>query len=213
MDVETTQSRVAEAPSGPTERPADKADAGSAPAPRGDTADKPAKAVGEKTADRPMGNNAKAGDGKRARQPAGAKNARPRLTSRIVRILRIIFFASLTRRIVFLNLVALVVLLSGILYLNQFREGLIDAKVQSLLTQGRIIAGAIASSATVETDSIMIDPDKLLDLQAGDSISPTLNRLETLDFADQARKGRAGLCDGSSRRRERARASTTATAS
>ena len=58
-------------------------------------------------------------------------------------------FSSLTRRIVFLNLVALIVLVSGILYLNQFRAGLIDARVESLLTQGEIIASAIASSATV----------------------------------------------------------------
>ena len=36
---------------------------------------------------------------------------------------RQILFSSLTRRIVFLNLSALAVLLSGILYLNQFREG------------------------------------------------------------------------------------------
>ena len=31
---------------------------------------------------------------------------------------------------------------SGILYLNQFRDGLIDARVESLMTQGEIIAGA-----------------------------------------------------------------------
>ncbi|MEM6463045.1 MAG: stimulus-sensing domain-containing protein [Pseudomonadota bacterium] len=80
--------------------------------------------------------------------------------------------SSLTRRILFLNLAALLVLLSGILYLNQFREGLIDARVESLLTQGEIIAAAIAGSASVETDSITIDPEKLLELQAGESISP-----------------------------------------
>ena len=44
------------------------------------------------------------------------------------------------------GLIALVVLLSGILYLNQFREGLIDARVESLMIQGRIIASAIAAS-------------------------------------------------------------------
>lgn len=80
--------------------------------------------------------------------------------------------SSLVRRIVVLNLAGLVALLCGFLYLNQFREGLIDARVQSLLTQGEIIAGAIASSATVETDSITIDPDKLLQLQAGESLGP-----------------------------------------
>ena len=52
-------------------------------------------------------------------------------------------FSSLTRRIVVLNLIGLAILVSGILYLNQFRAGLIDAKVQSLLTQGEIIAGAL----------------------------------------------------------------------
>lgn len=92
-----------------------------------------------------------------------------------------VIFSSLTRRILFLNLAALVVLLSGILYLNQFREGLIDARVESLLTQGEIIAAAIAGSASVETDSITIDPQKLLELQAGESISPGTD-VDNLDF-------------------------------
>jgi len=77
--------------------------------------------------------------------------------------------SSLTRRIVVLNLAGLVALLLGFLYLNQFREGLIESRVQSLLTQGEIIAGAISASATVDTDTITIDPDKLLQLQAGES--------------------------------------------
>lgn len=77
--------------------------------------------------------------------------------------------SSLTRRIVVLNLAGLFALLLGFLYLNQFREGLIESRVQSLLTQGEIIAGAISASATVETDTITIDPDKLLQLQAGES--------------------------------------------
>src|SRR5215212_9699517 len=77
--------------------------------------------------------------------------------------------SSLTRRIVVLNLAGLVALLVGFLYLNQFRQGLIEARVQSLLTQGDIIAGAVASSATVDTDTIMIDPDRLLQMQTGDT--------------------------------------------
>jgi two-component system sensor histidine kinase ChvG len=76
--------------------------------------------------------------------------------------------SSLTRRIVVLNLAGLIALLVGFLYLNQFRQGLIEARVQSLLTQGDIIAGAIAASATVDTDAITIDPDRLLQLQAGE---------------------------------------------
>ncbi|WP_245443078.1 sensor histidine kinase [Methylobacterium terrae] len=78
------------------------------------------------------------------------------------------FASSLTRRIVVLNLAGLIALLIGFLYLNQFRQGLIEARVQSLLTQGDIIAGAIAASATVDTDAITIDPDRLLQLQAGE---------------------------------------------
>ncbi len=85
-------------------------------------------------------------------------------------------FSSLTRRIVFLNLTGLVALLVGVMYLSQFRAGLIDARVQSLVVQSEIIAGAIAASATVETDSITIDPDRLLELQAGESYGPDRRR-------------------------------------
>ena len=42
-------------------------------------------------------------------------------------------FSSLTRRIIFLNVAGLLALVIGILYLSQFRAGLIDARVQSLL--------------------------------------------------------------------------------
>jgi len=79
--------------------------------------------------------------------------------------------SSLTRRIVVLNLVGLFALLFGFLYLNQFRQGLIQARVQSLLIQGEIMAGAIAASgsASGDTGAIRIDPDKLLELQAGEA--------------------------------------------
>lgn len=91
-------------------------------------------------------------------------------------------FSSLTRRIVFLNLTGLVALLIGVMYLSQFRAGLIDARVQSLLVQSEIIAGAIAASATVETDSITIDPDRLLELQAGESYGPADDSSSGIEF-------------------------------
>ncbi|MBV2142058.1 stimulus-sensing domain-containing protein [Falsochrobactrum sp. TDYN1] len=91
-------------------------------------------------------------------------------------------FSSLTRRILFLNLAALAVLVSGILYMNQFRAGLIDAKIESLLTQGKIIAAAISSSATVDTNSLLIDPEKLLELQAGQSITPSPDSPDNWEF-------------------------------
>jgi len=78
-------------------------------------------------------------------------------------------FSSLTRRIVSLNLAGLVALVASILYLSQFRAGLIEARAQSLVVQAEIIAVAIAASATVETNSPTIDVDKLLDLKPGES--------------------------------------------
>jgi len=92
-------------------------------------------------------------------------------------------FSSLTRRIVFLNVAGLLALSIGITFLSQFRAGLIDARVQSLLVQGQIIAGAIAASATVETDSsITIDPDKLLELHPGESYGPSEDALYGINF-------------------------------
>lgn len=86
--------------------------------------------------------------------------------------------SSLVRRIVVLNLAGLVAMLAGILYLNQFRAGLIEARMQSLRIQGEIMAGAIAASATVEIDTITIDPDRLLQLQAGETIGVNEEILE-----------------------------------
>ncbi|MGY6568146.1 MAG: stimulus-sensing domain-containing protein [Salinarimonas sp.] len=91
--------------------------------------------------------------------------------------------SSLTRRIVMLNLGGLVALLVGFLYLNQFREGLIEARVQSLMTQGEIIAGAIAASATVEIDTIKIDPDALLQMQLGETSGLGEDMFSPLEFS------------------------------
>jgi two-component system sensor histidine kinase ChvG len=91
-------------------------------------------------------------------------------------------FSSLTRRIVFINVAGLAAFVVGILYLSQFRAGLVDARVQSLVVQGEIIAGAIAASASVEPDAITIDPQKLLELQAGESYGPTDDAIFGLEF-------------------------------
>jgi two-component system sensor histidine kinase ChvG len=104
-----------------------------------------------------------------------------KLFAGIRRFLDIAIFSSLTRRIVVLNMAGLLVLVGGILYLNQWRAGLIDARVQSLRVQGEIIAAAIAASATVDSDIISIDPDRLLDAQAG-TISPFSYFDPTLEF-------------------------------
>jgi two-component system sensor histidine kinase ChvG len=86
----------------------------------------------------------------------------------------------LTARIVLLNLLGLIVLVAGILYFNQFRQGLIDARVQSLTTQAQIIAAAVAGSATVDTGSIVIDPDSLAD--SNEEALPDNDQFSSLDF-------------------------------
>ena len=101
----------------------------------------------------------------------------------IVRALSARFASSLTRRIVFLNLGGLVALAVGFLYVNQFREGLIDARVQSLETQGEIIAAAISASASVNTDAIQIDPEKLLQLSPGQTSGPLDESSPSLQFS------------------------------
>ena len=90
---------------------------------------------------------------------------------------------SLTRRIVFLNVAGLLALVVGILYLSQFRAGLIDARVQSLVVQGEIIASAIAASATADNYGGFIDPDRLLELQPGESYGPGDDGTTGLEFS------------------------------
>ena len=91
-------------------------------------------------------------------------------------------FSSLTRRIVILNVAGLLALVLGIIYLNQFRAGLIDARVQSLLVQGDLIAIAIAAQATQDSDAINIDPERLLELKAGESYGPSDDALFGFEF-------------------------------
>jgi two-component system sensor histidine kinase ChvG len=115
-----------------------------------------------------------------------AKRMRRSLSARLRGFLRGLssrFSSSLTRRIVVLNLGGLVALLLGFLYLNQFREGLIDARVQSLQTQAEIIAAAVAASATIDTDSITIDPEKLLQLAPGESYGLADDSTPSLEFS------------------------------
>jgi two-component system sensor histidine kinase ChvG len=123
----------------------------------------------------------RAGEAAKAGKRERAERVRRPLAS-LWRLLTTQSFSSLTRRIVILNLAGLVALVTGVMYLSQFRAGLIDARVQSLLVQGEIIAGAIAASATVDTDSITIDPDRLLQLQAGESYGPQDDSLSSVEF-------------------------------
>jgi two-component system, OmpR family, sensor histidine kinase ChvG len=89
--------------------------------------------------------------------------------------------SSLVRRILLVNLAGLVALLLGFLWLNQTRVSVIDARVQSLQLQGEIIAAAIAGTATVDSEAITIDPERLLNLQSGDVTQEDI--LSSLEFS------------------------------
>jgi len=93
------------------------------------------------------------------------------------------FSSSLTRRIVFLNLGGLLVLVVAFLLLNQFRADIIAARTQSLKTQAGIISAAIAASATVETDTITVDPEKLLRLAPNENAEPQKDDEDSIEFS------------------------------
>ncbi|MBM3502369.1 MAG: HAMP domain-containing protein [Alphaproteobacteria bacterium] len=85
-------------------------------------------------------------------------------------------FPSITFRILVLNLLALLVLVGGLLYLDQFRNGLIVAKIGALRTEGEIIAGALGETAVAdESGEVALDPAQTRNLLRRLS-EPTLDR-------------------------------------
>jgi len=75
-------------------------------------------------------------------------------------------FSSLTRRIVSFNVAGLLAFALGILYLTQPRDGLIFARVNTLMVQGETIAIALASQGT-ETEPYKIDLNELMTSEVG----------------------------------------------
>ncbi len=74
-------------------------------------------------------------------------------------------FGSLRRRIIVANLLGFAVLLAGILYLSETQAWLIESKRESLKAQSEIIAAAIAASATVDSEELVLDPEKLPEIE------------------------------------------------
>ena len=87
----------------------------------------------------------------------------------------------LGRLILFLNLLGLLVLVSGALVFNEFRRGLVEARLDSLNTQGQLIAYAIVNAATEG------DPEPRLNADRARSV---------LTIFDVSRSERARLYDG-----------------
>jgi len=71
--------------------------------------------------------------------------------------------ASLLRRILVSNLIGFFILTGGILYMGWVHTWLIDAKLDALKTQGRIIADAISANAKVVREQIVLDPSLIPD--------------------------------------------------
>ncbi|MEL7302175.1 MAG: stimulus-sensing domain-containing protein, partial [Pseudomonadota bacterium] len=93
---------------------------------------------------------------------------------------------SLTRLIIFANLLAFAILVGGWMILSQQNIWLIDAKRAALVTQSRILAAAIATetmrrSGSPFDNAAEYDPDVIID-QAARSITTPAQSLAKLDF-------------------------------
>jgi two-component system sensor histidine kinase ChvG len=72
------------------------------------------------------------------------------------------------RLIVILNLTGLAILVGGALLLNELRQGLVNARIESLRTEGQLIANVIERAATVG------DPEPLLEADSASDILQSL---------------------------------------
>jgi two-component system, OmpR family, sensor histidine kinase ChvG len=128
----------------------------------------------------------------------GASNRHPvlEIAAEIWSLAKRFSASSLTRRIVALNLAGLFVLVGSLMYLSQFRTGLIDARIHSLRIHGEIIADAVAASS---------DPQPYLLLRR--LVAPTQTRarlynaagalmLDTLPLSAEARTAAEAYAKG-----------------
>jgi two-component system sensor histidine kinase ChvG len=66
--------------------------------------------------------------------------------------------SSLGRLIIILNVLGLAILIAGALVLNELRQGLVNARIDSLTTQGELMASIIDQAATVGEPFPQMDP-------------------------------------------------------
>ncbi|MGB0505393.1 MAG: stimulus-sensing domain-containing protein [Pikeienuella sp.] len=104
--------------------------------------------------------------------------------------------ASLSRRIVAFNLIGLGLLVAGVLYLNQFRSGLIEQRTQSLQTQGEIIAAAVAEAAGTGPGGTRFDAVRA-NLVLRRLVQPTGVRAQIFDRAGRLTGDTRNLLQGS----------------
>lgn len=82
----------------------------------------------------------------------------------------------LTRRILAVNVLALIIPVAGLLYLGPYRDSLIETELEALKTQGEVFAGAIGEGAIATT----LSGDQMLDIPPARQIVRRLSDLSAL---------------------------------
>jgi len=75
-----------------------------------------------------------------------------------------LFGSRLGRLIIALNLLGLAIIITGALVLNELRRGLVNARIDSLTTQGELIANVIDRAATVGEPDPALEPERASDI-------------------------------------------------
>jgi len=106
--------------------------------------------------------------------------------------------SALTRRILVLNILALAIPVGGILYLDQYRDSLVETKLEALRTEGQLFAAALAETGVVAGalgDERLMPEIARLTIRRMIDVSANRARLFDQDgslIADSKRLGAAG---------------------
>jgi two-component system sensor histidine kinase ChvG len=73
-------------------------------------------------------------------------------------------FSGLTGRILLLNVIGLAVLVGGVLYVNQYRTGLIETRLTALRSQAEMLAGALGETVRGETETGALEMERAASL-------------------------------------------------
>ncbi|MBL1431086.1 MAG: sensor N-terminal transmembrane domain-containing protein [Robiginitomaculum sp.] len=90
-------------------------------------------------------------------------------------------FSRLSRQILLANMAGLLVMVIGVLVLDEMRQGLIDARIANLRAQGELIAGVLEETATVGTPSPKMDADQARVVMNGLFLSDAAARVQLFD--------------------------------
>jgi len=97
-------------------------------------------------------------------EPGAEATAAPHETPRPASTRRWLPGSRLGRLIILLNILGLVILIAGSLVLNELRQGLVNARIDSLTTQGELMANIIDRAATVGEPTPAMDAQRAGDI-------------------------------------------------